>query len=237
MSRTSWIRSADAAARGTMTNMITAIITENRICMTYWRNAIRLPICMLPPSTWIAPNHRIATLDRLKMAMTVGIISANRRLTRSAVWVRSRLASSKRRSSCSVRTKARMTRIPDSVSRMTWLIRSTLTCITRNSGSARDSISPMNSPRSGMITMSSADSSTSSRTAMITPPTAMIGARIITFSAMTRTIWTCWTSFVLRVIRVGGPNRFVSAWEKARTFWKMAARTSRPNAIAVFADQ
>ena len=72
---------------------------------------------------------------------------------------------------------------------------------------------------------------------MITPPTAMIGARIITFSAMTRTIWTCWTSFVLRVIRVGGPNRFVSACEKARTFWKIAARTSRPNAIAVFDDQ
>ncbi len=34
VSRTSWIRSAEAAARGTMTNMIVAIITEKRICMT-----------------------------------------------------------------------------------------------------------------------------------------------------------------------------------------------------------
>ena len=33
VSSTSGIRSADAAARGTMTNIIVAIITENRICI------------------------------------------------------------------------------------------------------------------------------------------------------------------------------------------------------------
>ena len=68
---------------------------------------------------------------------------------------------------------------------------------------------------------------------MITPPTAMIGARIITFRPMTTSIWTCWTSFVLRVISDGGPKVFVSVWEKLRTFRKIALRTSRPKAIAV----
>ena len=48
------------------------------------------------------------------------------------------------RSSCSVRTNARMTRTPASVSRMTWLIRSSLTCIARNSGIARHMTSAMN---------------------------------------------------------------------------------------------
>ncbi len=89
VSRTSWIRSAEAAARGTMTNMITAIITENRISITYCRNAIRLPICIAPLSTWMAPNQMIATDERLKIAMIVGIISANSRLTRRVVAVRS----------------------------------------------------------------------------------------------------------------------------------------------------
>ena len=217
--------------------MITAIITEKRMSITYWRNAIRFPICSPPESTWMAPNHRIAIDDRLKIAITVGIISANSRFTRRAVWVRSWLASSKRRSSCSVRTKARITRMPDSVSRMTWLIRSTLTCMTRKRGRARDSISPMNTARSGMITISRADSATSSRTAMMIPPTAMIGAMIITLSAMTRTVWTCWTSFVLRVMRVGAPKWFVSACENDSTFWKIAPRTSRPKAMPVFDDQ
>jgi len=56
-----------------------------------------------------------------------GIVTANRRLTPSAVLNRSRFASSKRASSCRVRTNARMTRTPASVSRMTWLIRSSFT--------------------------------------------------------------------------------------------------------------
>ena len=116
--------------------MNTAIITANRICMTYCRNAMRLPIGISPLSTRKAPNHRIATDDRLKIAISSGIISANSRLTRSEVAVRSRFATSKRSSSCCVRTKARMTRTPLSASRVTWLMRSILTCIAWNSGSA-----------------------------------------------------------------------------------------------------
>ena len=118
--------------------MKTAIITANRICMTYCRKAMRLPIGISPLSTRMAPNHRIATDDRLKIAISSGIISANSRLTWIAVAIRSWLATSKRSSSWRVRTNARMTRTPLSASRVTWLIRSTLTCIAWKSGSARD---------------------------------------------------------------------------------------------------
>ena len=45
------MRPADTAARGTMTNMITAVMIENRISEMYWRNAVRLPIGMPPLST------------------------------------------------------------------------------------------------------------------------------------------------------------------------------------------
>ena len=71
------------------------------------------------------------------ISIRAGRVIANRRLTRSPVSMRSRLASSKRCSSCLVRTNARMTRTPDSVSRITRLIRSILTCIAWNSGIAR----------------------------------------------------------------------------------------------------
>ena len=78
--------------------MNTAIITANRICMTYCRNAMRLPIGISPLATRMLPNHRIATDDRLNTAISSGIISANRRLTRSDVAVRSVFAISNRAS-------------------------------------------------------------------------------------------------------------------------------------------
>src|ERR1035437_6945682 len=80
----------------------------------------------------------------------------------------------------------------------------------------------------GMMISSSPESGTSSRIAMITPPTIMIGAMIMMLNAMTRTIWTCCTSLVLRVINDGVPKVFVSFWEKSITLRKMALRTSRP---------
>ena len=60
--------------------------------------------------------------------------------------------------------------------------------------------------RIGTITRSSADSGESWRNAMITPPTQMIGAEIIMVKLSSTTIWTCWTSLVVRVIREGAPN-------------------------------
>ena len=68
----------------------------------------------------------------------------------------------------------------------------------------------------------------------MTPPTARIGAMIIMFRPIRTTIWTCWTSFVLRVMSDGVPNRSSSACEKLSTFRKIEPRTSRPNAMPVF---
>ena len=38
------------------------------------------------------------------------------------------------------------------------------------------------------------------------PPTIRIGAETMIVRAMKTTVWTCWTSFVLRVISDAGPN-------------------------------
>ena len=87
---------------------------------------------------------------------------------------------------------------------------------------------------SGMITAIIAESGTSWRSAMMMPPIIMIGARIMTLSIITTTIWTCCTSLVLRVMSDGAPKRFTSVCEKLSTWRKIAPRTSRPNAMAVF---
>ena len=51
VSSTSLMRAPDTAARGTITNMITAIMIANRIWVMYWMKAVRLPIGMAPLST------------------------------------------------------------------------------------------------------------------------------------------------------------------------------------------
>ena len=217
--------------------MNTAISTENRICIRYCRNAVRLPIGIWPLSTRSAPNHMTATVERLRIAVMTGIVTANSRLTRIDVWNRSRFASSNRCSSCSVRTNARMTRTPASVSRMTWLIRSSLTCIARKSGIARYMTMPMNATMIGSTTTRRPDSGTSWRMAMMIPPMIRIGAEISRVRPMNTTIWTCCTSLVLRVISDAGPKWLTSTWLKLSTLRKIALRTSRPKPIAVLAPQ
>ena len=175
----------------------------------------------------------IATLDRLKISISDGMVSANNRVTRSAVSVRSSLASANRCCSCSVRTNARITRIPARFSRSTPLIRSIFTCMTRNSGTIFDNRMPITTAITGMMTNSRADSSTSVRTAMITPPTAVNGAAIIMVRPMSTSICTCCTSLVVRVISDGAPNSLTSLSENCSTLRKRLPRTSRPNAIAV----
>ena len=66
--------------------------------------------------------------------------------------------------------------MPVICSRSTWLMRSILTCMDRNSGTALTSMTPRMAAITGMITIRRADSCTSSRRAMNTPPTAMMGA-------------------------------------------------------------
>ena len=74
-------------------------MTAKRIWMMYWRKAVRLPIGISPLSTRMAPNQRTATVVRFMITIRVGIMIAKSRFTESAVSNRSRLASSKRRSS------------------------------------------------------------------------------------------------------------------------------------------
>ena len=171
------------------------------------------------------------------ISVSDGIMNANSRLTLRAVPVRSAFTSSKRASSWPVRTNARTTRMPASVSRLTRFRRSILTCIAMNRGIARRVIRPMMSTIRGTITISSPDSGTSWRRAMMTPPTMRMGAETIIDSAVTTTIWTCCTSFVLRVISEAVPNLLTSTCEKVWTARKTALRMSRPTAMAVSAPK
>ncbi len=68
-------------------------------------------------------------------------------------------------------------------------------------------------------------------TAMMIPPMAMIGAVTAIVQLVMTSIWTCWTSFVLRVIRDPAPKRVVSRSEKPLTRSKTAPRRSRPMPI------
>lgn len=82
--------------------------------------------------------------------------------------------------------------------------------------------------RAGMHTASSRDSTRSSRSAMMMPPIDMIGATTSIVTLISTSIWTCWTSLVVRVISDGAPNRPTSRVESRPTWWKMPARRSRP---------
>ena len=50
-------------------------------------NAVSSPICICPLATRWAPNHRTATVEALKISMTIGKTSAMSRPTASAVPV------------------------------------------------------------------------------------------------------------------------------------------------------
>ncbi len=69
------------------------------------------------------------------------------------------------------------------------------------------------------------------------PPTIRIGAETMIVRPRNTTVWTCWTSLVLRVISEAGPNRLTSTWENVSTLAKIALRRSRPKPIATRAPQ
>ena len=87
------------------------------------------------------------------------------------------------------------------------------------------------------LTTISQDRPRSWRSAMMMPPTHMIGAEIISVQVSSTTICTCCTSLVVRVISEGAPNRVTSRDENAPTWWNTAARVSRPKPIAVRAPK
>jgi len=176
---------------------------------------VRLPIGIVPSLTRRPPNQSTATLDRLRIAISTGMARAKIWLTRNAVAVRSALAVWKRCCSDDPRRKARITRIPVICSRRTWLMRSILACMDRNSGTTVISIAPITTAMTGTATASSGDSAEPSLTAMKMPPTHMIGAMTMRVRAICRNNWICWMSLVLRVIREGVPKRFISREEKS----------------------
>ncbi len=108
-------------------------------------------------------------------------------------------------------------------------------CILRKFGTIRLTTRPTLRNSAGTTTARIQPSPKSSRSAMITPPTIMIGADTAIVQAISTSIWTCVTSLVPRVISEGAPNSWTSRVEKVPTRWNSAARRSRPRLIEVFA--
>ena len=187
-----------------------------------------------PEPIWSAPNHTTATLAMLTKRLTVGNISDCSRPPVSAVRVRLSLPSRNLDVSSGSRTNALTTRMPVSCSRRISLIRSIFSCITRKVGVIRTMMEPCARRTSGMVTMKIHDRPMSWRIASITPPTAVNGAASRRVQVMSTSIWTCCTSFVMRVMSEGGPKWFTSRLENSLTRWKRSRRVSRPKPIAAF---
>ena len=149
----------------------------------------------------------------LTMNPTVGNVAAMSRPVRSAVSVSSSLATAKRACSCGSRTKARTTRMPVICSRSTALTRSTRSCISWKAGTIRDTMRPSSSTAPGIANSRITERPTSSRIANTMPITIVSGAAIIIVADSTTSIWTCWTSLVMRVISDAAPNRPTSRAE------------------------
>ena len=96
---------------------------------------------------------------------------------------------------------------------------------------------PMDSARRGTAINSNHDSARSSRNAMMTPPTHMIGAITRIVTDITMSSWTCWTSLVERVISDGAPNIPTSLAENVSTRCSTPPRISRPAPIAACAPK
>jgi hypothetical protein len=94
--KTSLRRIAEAEARGSMMNRKDTMRRENRICMAYWMNAMRLPTFISPRSIRLAPNQTMLMVVRFMMSIMSGIMRAMSLFTRIDMSVSSRFATSKR---------------------------------------------------------------------------------------------------------------------------------------------
>ena len=136
----------ETAARGTRMNMNTAVRTANRIWSRYCRKAVRLPIGSSPvvdahgPEPHDRHGREVEDRGHRRDRQREQAVDLRATCRTGRGW-----PSSKRASSCAVRTKARMTRTPASVSRMTWLIRSSLTCTRPEQRDGPDMTRPMTS--------------------------------------------------------------------------------------------
>ena len=71
---------------------------------------------------------------------------------------------------------------------------------------ALNTMMEMTASINGMMSSRRSESLASSRTAMITAPTAVMGASTIMVRPVMTSICTCWTSLVLRVMSDGTPS-------------------------------
>ena len=171
------------------------------------------------------------------ISITVGNIVAIQRPALVATAVRSSLATAKRSVSCRSRANARTTRTPVICSRSSRLTSSMRVWTWRKYGTIRDAISATEPISTGTTTATSQESPRSSRIAITSPPTSMIGAATSSVPAISTKVCTCWTSLVSRVISDGAPKCWTSRLLKDPTRWKIAVRTSRPKLIAVRAEK
>ena len=171
------------------------------------------------------------------ISSTIGNMNAISRPEPSDTVVSSVLAPSKRTPSSASRTKARTTRMPVICSRMTRLIESIFSCMSRNIGIMRETTAHSDRTRTGSATASSQASPPSWRMARMIPPTAVTGAASASVVVITTRSCTCWTSLVIRVMSEGAPKWFTSRAEKPVTRWNRASRTSRPKPIATLAPR
>ncbi len=184
-------------------------------------------------STRCPPNQITATLETFTTSITSGNIVASQRPAFTATSVRSSFAWPNRSCSCGSRTNARTTRMPVICSRSTRLTSSIRLCILRKFGTIRLTTKPTVRNSAGTTTARIQPRPMSSRSAISTPPTIMIGAETAIVQPISTSICTCWTSLVVRVISDGAPNCWNSRVEKLPTRWNSSRRRSRPKPIAV----
>ena len=204
-------------ARGSIMSMNTPIMTAMRICIRYCMNAVSEPTSTRPWSTRWPPNQRTAAVARLRMSMMTGNIVTKTRPIFRLSFVRAVLASVKRFDSKSSRPKARTTRMPAICSRSSPLMLSSFCCIFLNSGMSSAAMTATTTASTATATMTSHDIPASWRSAMITPPTAMIGAATMKLKNSSVVICTCCTSLVARVVSVAAPKRDMSSEVKRLT--------------------
>ena len=121
VSSTSAIRSPDTAARGMKMNIIESIRKANTICMAYWRKAIISPTCMDAAATCWEPTQMIARDSPFMISIMIGNMVTMTLATNRLLSVRLRLAFSNLFSSYSCLLNARITIIPERLSRVTRL--------------------------------------------------------------------------------------------------------------------
>ena len=181
------------------------------------RKATIAPRFICPSEILVDPNHTTATHEMLTIIVAVGNIRLMSRPPRNAVAVTSMFPALNRSISSGSRTKARTTRIPESCSRRTSLMRSIRCCIKRKVGTILTTTVPRIAATRGTETTMIHDRATSCFRAKINPPIAVKGAANNSVQVIKTNICTCVTSLVMRVINEGEPKCATSRDEKLLT--------------------